>query len=68
MRWLRTGETLLPLTEVLELLHFASSHRDQEREEREVLERLTPREIEVLKALAEGLDSKDIARRLHPCR
>jgi DNA-binding NarL/FixJ family response regulator len=65
VRRLRAGETLLPLTEVVELLRFASSHRDQEREEREALERLTPREIEVLKALAEGLDSKDIARRLH---
>jgi len=65
VRRLRAGETLLPLTEVVELVRFASSHRAQEREEREALERLTPREIEVLKALAEGLDSKGIARRLH---
>ena len=65
VRRLRAGETLLPLREVVELLRFASSRRDQEREEREALERLTPREIEVLKALAEGLDSKDIARRLN---
>ncbi|HLL57326.1 MAG TPA: response regulator, partial [Rubrobacteraceae bacterium] len=48
VRRLRAGETLLPLTEVVELVRFASSHRDQEREEREALERLTPREIEVL--------------------
>jgi DNA-binding NarL/FixJ family response regulator len=65
VRRLRTGETLLPLQEVVELVRFASSRRDREREERAALERLTPREIEVLKALAEGLDSKDIARRLH---
>jgi DNA-binding NarL/FixJ family response regulator/signal transduction histidine kinase len=64
VRRLRAGETLLPMQEVVELLRFASSRRDQERVEREALERLTPREIEVLEALAEGLDSKDIARRL----
>jgi DNA-binding NarL/FixJ family response regulator len=46
------------------LLRFASSRRDQERKEREALERLTPREIEVLKALTEGLDGKEIAQRL----
>lgn len=64
VRRLRAGETLLPLQEVVKLLRFASSRRDQEREEREALERLTPREIEVLKALAEGLDGKEIAQRL----
>jgi PAS domain S-box-containing protein len=64
VRRLRAGETLLSMQEVVELLRLACSHRDQEREEREALERLTPREKEVLQALAEGLDSKDIARRL----
>jgi DNA-binding NarL/FixJ family response regulator len=64
VRRLRAGETLLSLQEVVELVRFASSRRDQEREEREALERLTPREIEVLEALAEGLDGKEIARRL----
>ena len=64
VRRLRAGETLLPLAEVVEFLRFASSRRDREREEREALERLTPREIEVLKALAEGFDGKEIARRL----
>jgi DNA-binding NarL/FixJ family response regulator len=62
---LRAGETLLPLGEVVELVRFASSHRDQEREEREALQKLTPREIEVLTALAEGLDGKEIAQRLY---
>ena len=65
VRRLRAGETLLSMQEVVEFLRLASSHRDQEREEREALERLTPREIEVLQALAEGLDSKEIARRLN---
>ncbi len=64
VRRLRAGETLLPPQEVVELLRFASFRRDQEREEREALQRLTPREIEVLKALAEGLDGKEIAQRL----
>lgn len=62
VRRLRAGETLLSPQEVVELLRFASSRRDQEREEREALECFTPREIEMLQALAEGLDGKEIAR------
>jgi DNA-binding NarL/FixJ family response regulator len=64
VRRLTAGETLLPLQEVVELLRFASSRRDQEREERDALERLTPREIEMLEALAEGFDGKEIAQQL----
>jgi DNA-binding NarL/FixJ family response regulator len=61
---LRAGESLLPLEEVIELLRLASSRRDQEYEAHQTVARLTPREKEVLQALADGLDSKEIAERL----
>src|SRR5215207_7500529 len=65
VRRLRAGETLMPLEEVVELLRFASTRRDEEYEARQAIESLTSREIEVLQALAEGLDSRQIADRLH---
>lgn len=65
VRRLRRGETLLPLEEVVGLLRFAGSRREHEYEARQAIERLTTREREVLQALAEGLDSKGIAERLH---
>jgi DNA-binding NarL/FixJ family response regulator len=64
VRRVRAGEMLLPLEEVVELLRYAGSHREQEQEARQAIAQLTPREKEVLKALAEGLDGKDIAQRL----
>jgi DNA-binding NarL/FixJ family response regulator len=65
VRRLRAGETLLPLEEVVELLRFADHQREQEHKDRYAIERLTPREHEVLQALADGLDSQAIADRLH---
>jgi PAS domain S-box-containing protein len=64
VRRVRAGETLLPPDEVVELLLFAERRREQERDDRAVLEQLTRREREVLEALAEGLDSQQIADRL----
>jgi PAS domain S-box-containing protein len=64
VRRLRAGETLLPLEEVVELLRFAGSQRDQEYEARQAIAQLTSREKEVLQALAEGLDGEEIAQRL----
>jgi PAS domain S-box-containing protein len=65
VRRLRAGETLLPLEEVVELLRFAGSRREEEYEARQAIAQLTSREREVLQALAQGLDSKEIAERLH---
>jgi DNA-binding NarL/FixJ family response regulator len=65
VRRLRRGETLLPLEEIVELLRFASRRRDEEHEARQAIDKLTPREREVLQALAEGLDSREIAGQLH---
>ena len=64
-RRLRAGETLLPLEEVVELLRFAGARKEREYEVRRAIERLTPREREVLRTLAEGLDSEEIAERLN---
>jgi DNA-binding NarL/FixJ family response regulator/signal transduction histidine kinase len=65
VRRLRAGETLMPLEEVVELLRFSSSRREEEHEARQAIEKLTPREIEVLQALALGLDSEGIADKLN---
>jgi PAS domain S-box-containing protein len=62
---LRAGETLMPLSEVVEMLRFAGARREEEHEARRAVESLTPREREVLQALAEGLDSAGIAERLN---
>jgi DNA-binding NarL/FixJ family response regulator len=58
VRRLRARESLLPLDEVVKLLGFASSRREEEYKVHQPIEKLTPREIEVLQALALGLDSE----------
>jgi DNA-binding NarL/FixJ family response regulator len=65
VRRLRAGEQVMPLTEVVELLRFARRQRRAEHEDRLAMSRLSPREREVLHALAEGLGSDEIAERLH---
>ena len=64
LRRISEGQTLMPAQELVELLRLASS----EREHRELIDRrvqrLTPREREVLQALADGLNNKEIARQL----
>jgi PAS domain S-box-containing protein len=65
VRGLRAGETLMPLEEVVELMRFAGTQREQEYEARQAIEKLTAREREVLQALAEGLDGEGIAEQLH---
>ncbi|HEX2728593.1 MAG TPA: response regulator transcription factor [Rubrobacteraceae bacterium] len=64
LRRLCAGEALLSTAEVIELLGFAVSQRELARTARLAQESLTPREREVLWALAEGLDNKEIAERL----
>ena len=65
VRRLRDGEALLSPAEVIEMLRMVSRKRQEEYEARRAIERLTPREKQVLQALGEGLDSKDIAEKLH---
>jgi len=65
VRRLRDGEALLSPAEVIEMLRMVSRQRQEEYEARRAIERLTPREKQVLEALGEGLDSKDIAEKLN---
>jgi DNA-binding NarL/FixJ family response regulator len=53
------------LEEVVELLRYSSTGREEEHADRQAIEKLTPREIEVLQALAEGLKSEEIAEGLN---
>lgn len=64
VRRLRAGEALLSPAEVIEMLRMVSRQRQEEYEARRAIERLTPREKQVLHALGEGLDSRDIAQKL----
>ncbi|MDP9438274.1 MAG: response regulator transcription factor [Actinomycetota bacterium] len=62
---LRAGEALLSPDEVIEMLRMVSRQRQEQLEAQRAIDRLTRREGEVLQALAEGLDSKEIAEKLH---
>ena len=63
VRRLKAGEALLSPGDVIEMLRFVNRERQEELSVRRAVERLTPREREVLQALAEGLESKEIADR-----
>ena len=65
VRRLAAGEPLLSQREVIELLRLAGQRREEEREAQSALDRLTRREREVLQALADGLNDKEMAERLH---
>ncbi|HEV8045421.1 MAG TPA: response regulator transcription factor, partial [Rubrobacter sp.] len=64
-RRLGEGDTLLSEEELIALLRLAGQNRQEEVEARASIEQITPREREVLQALAEGLSNKEIAAKLH---
>ena len=64
VRRLRSGEALLSPKEIIEMLRMVSRKRQEEQETQKAIDKLTPREKQVLQALGEGLDSKDIAGKL----
>ena len=65
VRRLMAGEALLSPAEAVEMLRLVSRERQAEQSARRAVEKLTPREREVLQALAEGLESKEIAEKLN---
>ena len=65
VRRLKAGEALLSPGEVIEMLRVVSREREEKREALRAIEKLTSREREILRALAEGLESREIAEKLN---
>lgn len=65
IRGLSSGEQLMSPRELVDLLRLAVHQREQDRDAELALGRLTPREREVLQALAEGLNDREIGQQLH---
>ena len=65
VRRLGAGEQLLSQQEVIGALRLLVRVRESNREAQLAIDRLTPREREVLQALAEGWSDREIATRLH---
>ena len=65
IRRLYAGHLLIDRAELGALLQLARQQRAEDRAAGESLRHLTPREREVLAALAEGLSDKEIAQRMH---
>jgi RNA polymerase sigma factor (sigma-70 family) len=59
------GKALIPRAEAMELLHLASLHQQQDEEELQALDQLSPREADVLRLLAAGLDNAAISAQLN---
>jgi DNA-binding NarL/FixJ family response regulator len=64
IRRVHAGESLLSVRETIELLRFITRQREQEQAVQATIDRLTPREREVLQALAAGLSDREIAHQL----
>src|ERR687884_905085 len=64
VRRLKAGEELLSPAEILEMLRLVSRERQENQEAAQAIERLTSREREILGALAEGLESREIAEKM----
>jgi DNA-binding NarL/FixJ family response regulator len=63
VRSARAGETLLPRSVIIGIAQRVASARDRQ-PERPAIEPLTARELEVLRALTEGLATPDICEQL----
>jgi DNA-binding NarL/FixJ family response regulator len=65
VRTVASGESLVEPAELVEILREARRYRQQKRESEELKQRLTPREREVLQALADGKSNREIAEALY---
>jgi DNA-binding NarL/FixJ family response regulator len=65
VRRLMSGEALLSPNQIAELLSLARRQREQTHAPQRPAVQLTRREQDILQALAEGLNDKEIADRLH---
>ena len=64
-RRLVAGEAILSTDEFVELLRLAGRRRERDHEAQRAIEKLTPREREVIRALADGLSDREIAECFH---
>jgi DNA-binding NarL/FixJ family response regulator len=64
IRRLHQGEALFTPGQIIELLRAEVDHQDKKRSTQSALSQLTPREVEVIQVLAEGLSDKEVADRL----
>jgi DNA-binding NarL/FixJ family response regulator len=65
VRLLHAGGELLSQQEIIEALRLVVRERERDYEAQLAIKQLTPRELEVLQALAEGLSDREISERLH---
>lgn len=64
LRGLDGGETLLSPTQTIDLLRLIGRKREGDRAAQAVINSLTPRERQVLQALADGLHDREISEKL----
>ena len=64
IRRLAAGERVLSADEMIALLRLAGRQREADRRAEQIFDRLTPRELEILQALANGMSDKQLAAAL----
>ena len=65
IRDLHAGERLLSPREISQAARLAGRAREEDREALRLIGKLTPRELDVLRALAEGLSDREISEKLY---
>jgi DNA-binding NarL/FixJ family response regulator len=65
IRAVASGRSLVESANLVEILREARRHRERVAVGRQLADKLTPREREVLQALADGRSNREIAKQLH---